>query len=336
MLCGGCHYQHMPYAKQLEYKQQILRDQLERIGGLENPPVEPIRPSPKEWYYRNFIQFHLAANGQLGFQAWHKDLVIPIEICFLPEEEINSIWPQIELEPIPGLERISLRQGADDAMLILEGSTPQAPEMVLEELPISVVHSSPAGPLVLAGSGDLRIDVLGRTFLVSAVPFFQVNTLQAAEMVKHLLEILPLKDKPLLLELYSGAGLFSAFLAPRVSRLVAVESSPSACSDFEVNLDEFDNVELYEGAVEEVLPHLDLRPEIVLADPPRAGLGPQVVDRLLELQPDILAYVSCDPATLARDGKRLAAGGYLPERVVPFDMFPQTYHIESISLWKRG
>jgi 23S rRNA (uracil1939-C5)-methyltransferase len=336
MFCGGCHYQHIPYEKQLTYKQQILRDQLERIGGLNHPPVEPARPSPQEWYYRNYIQFHFASDGQLGFQARHTERVIPIEVCFLPEQEINSIWPQLDLEPVPGLERISLRQGAEEeAMLILEASTPEPPEMAVEDLPISVVHTSPAGSLIMAGSSSLLIEVLGKLFIVSAESFFQVNTLQAAEMVKHLLENLPLTHDTVLLELYSGVGLFSAFLAPKVARLVAVESSVSANSDFEVNLDEFDNVELYEGTTEAVLPHLDIQPDIVLVDPPRAGLGPRVVDRILALQPKTLAYVSCDPATLARDGKRLAAGGYRLTKATPFDMFPQTYHIESISFWNK-
>ncbi len=336
MLCGGCHYQHIPYEKQLVYKQQVLRDQLERIGGFVNPPVEPTRPSPQEWYYRNSIQFHFASDGQLGFQAWHTEHVIPIEVCFLPEQEINSIWPHLDLEPVPGLERVSLRQGADEeAMLILESSTPEAPEMAVEDLPISVVHTSPDGSLIMAGSNNLVMGILGRQFIVSAESFFQVNTLQATEMVNHVLENLPRSSNTVLLELYSGVGLFSAFLAPKVARLVAVESSASANSDFEVNLDEFDNVELYEGTAEAVLPHLDIQPDVVLADPPRAGLGPRVVDRILALQPSMLAYVSCDPATLARDGKRLAAGGYQLTKATPFDMFPQTYHIESVSFWTK-
>jgi 23S rRNA (uracil1939-C5)-methyltransferase len=141
-----------------------------------------------------------------------------------------------------------------------------------------------------------------------------------------------------LLDLYCGAGLFSAFFASRAGRVIGVESSESACEDFTVNLDEFENVELYEGAAEEILPGLvsqigNLR--YALVDPPRAGLDRTVIDALIKLKSHTIAYVSCDPATLARDAKRLIESGYLLKQVTPFDLFPQTYHIESISLFTK-
>jgi 23S rRNA (uracil1939-C5)-methyltransferase len=138
-----------------------------------------------------------------------------------------------------------------------------------------------------------------------------------------------------LLDVYCGVGLFSAFLAPNCGRVIGIESSESACEDFAVNLDEFDNVELYEGEAEAVIPHLEAKPDIVLVDPPRAGLDKAVVDGILKLSPRIIAYVSCDPSTLARDAARLVNGGYRLKDVTPFDMFPQTYHIESVSLFER-
>ncbi len=179
------------------------------------------------------------------------------------------------------------------------------------------------------------MEVLGRPFVVSAESFFQVNTLQAENMVRYLLEELPLRPETNLLEVYSGAGLFSAFLAPRVARLVAVEASPTACQDFETNLDEFENVELYEATAEEALPALNFQPDVVLVDPPRAGLGDRVVEAVLKMGAPTLCYVSCDPSTLARDAKELVKAGYSPGKITPFDMFPQTYHIESISVWKK-
>jgi 23S rRNA (uracil1939-C5)-methyltransferase len=120
-----------------------------------------------------------------------------------------------------------------------------------------------------------------------------------------------------------------------VGRVVGIESSPSAAEDFVVNLDEFDNVELYEAAAEAVLLSLDFKPEVMLVDPPRAGIEPRAMDGLLKLAAPLLVYVSCDPATLGRDARRLSAGGYQLEQVTPFDLFPQTYTIESISIWQR-
>lgn len=335
-LCGGCDYAHMPYSLQLKAKREIVIDQLTRIGKIEQPPVEETIASPKEWHYRNNIQLHIDPRGRLGCQERRTNRVIPLETSSLAEEAINEILPQLSFEPDAGIERVSLRAGTDgEVMLVLESENLTTPELTVEELPISVVHTSPAGALVLAGSGEITMDVLKRPFTVSAESFFQVNTLMAERMVQHILETIPGAPGETLLELYCGAGLFSAFLAPKVSRLVGIESSPSACADFEINLDEFENVELYEAPVEAALPHVDIKPDVILTDPPRAGMGPVVVKHILKMQPKMLAYVSCDPSTLARDAKLLIEGGYRLKRVTPFDLFPQTYHIESISIFVR-
>ena len=339
-LCGGCHYQHMPYADQLAAKSAILREQLQRLGGLSDPPLAPTVPAPEDFYYRNYVQFHLAPDGKLGYHREGSNEVFPIQECHLPEAPLDAIWKQMEIEAVPGLERIGLRLGSeDDIQLILEGSDPQPPELSVEDLPISVAYLSPVGRLVLAGSEAVYIEVLERVFRLSAGSVFQVNTRMAEAMVEYLLGELPARLKPdrgvTLLDAYCGVGLFSAFLAPLIGRLVGIEASPFAADDFVANLDEFDNVELYQVSVEEVLPAIEIEPQIVLVDPPRAGLSRLALDGILRLQPSLLVYISCDPATLARDAKRLASGGYSLKKITPFDLFPQTYHIESISIWEK-
>jgi 23S rRNA (uracil1939-C5)-methyltransferase len=132
---------------------------------------------------------------------------------------------------------------------------------------------------------------------------------------------------------YCGVGLFSAFLAPHIQRLIGVESSPSACEDFAVNLDEFNNVELYEAPAEYVMPALELKPDAVLVDPPRAGLERKALDAVVRMEPGTIVYVSCDPSTLARDARRLLDVGYGLVDVTPFDLFPQTYHIEAVGIF---
>ncbi len=331
--CGGCHYQHMPYPVQLRAKTAVLQDQLERIGKMENVSVQPIVPSPEPFYYRNYIQFHLTKDGKLGFYGVGSNEVMAIQECHLPEEALNTVWPQLEFDPLEDLERIGLRAGLEDVQLILESEELQAPEMSVEELTLSAVHLSPAGPLVMAGSDHVIIQVLDREFRVSAGSFFQVNTAMAAAMVNHLLENLDLQPEMTVLDVYCGVGLFSAFLAPRIGQLIGIESEPSACDDFVENLDEFENVSLYEAAAEDVLPVIDVKPDLVLVDPPRSGLDPKALDGVLALQPPQLVYISCDPATLGRDARRLVAGGYHLQQITPFDLFPQTYHIESISFW---
>ncbi len=339
-VCGGCHYQHMPYAMQLVTKRAVLKDQLERIGRLQTPPVDETVGCEMETFYRNHIQFHLTAEGKLGYHQERSIKVLPIRECHLPEETLNRIWPQLDFESIPDLERIGLRLGAgDDIQLILESKDPVAPELSVEDLPISVVHLSSAGALVMAGSPDVVMQILDRPFRVSAGSFFQVNTAMAEKMVEHLLEHLPnygkLGPDSVLIEVYCGVGLFSAFLAPQVGRLIGIEASGSAADDFVANLDAFDHVEIYEAPAEIALAHLDVQPDIILVDPPRAGIDRKAMDQLVKLASKTLVYISCDPATLARDARRLISGGYRLEKITPFDLFPQTYHIESISFWVR-
>jgi 23S rRNA (uracil1939-C5)-methyltransferase len=331
--CGGCHYQHLSYESQLAAKEEILRDQLRRIGKIEDPPVRAAVASPRQWNYRNHIQFHARRDGKLAFVAVDGRSLLPVSECHLPEPELNAIWPGLQFEPGLGLERVSLRLGVDrEVMLMLE--SPEPPELEIEA-DLSVVHLLEDEAVVMAGDGYLTMEVNGRSFRVSAGAFFQVNTLMAGKMVAHLLERLPVTPQSTLLDVYCGVGLFSAFFAGRVGRLVGIEVSPAACEDFAANLDEFDNVELYQAPAEVVLPCLDFQPDCVLLDPPRAGLEKSVLDALLARGPARIAYVSCDPSTLGRDAGRLIAGGYRLVEVTPFDLFPQTYHIESISLFER-
>lgn len=334
-ICGGCHYQHLPYEEQLKGKTEILRDQLTRIGKIEQPPVQEIIPSPSPWNYRNHVQFHLTEEGKLGYVIAQTPQVFAIRECHLPEGSINSFWPQLEFEPETDLERISIRSGIDEElMLVLESQSPEPPELEIEA-DVSVTHIFEENTVVIAGNDQLSIRVLDRDFRVSAASFFQVNTAMAAKMVEHLLTNLPVSPPATLLDVYCGVGLFSAFLASKCKQIIGIESSPSACDDFTFNLDEFENVELYEGLAEDVLPHLEVKPDIILVDPPRAGLEKQVVDGILKMNPKVIAYVSCDPSTLARDAARLINGGYELKQVTPFDLFPQTFHIESISFFKR-
>ena len=333
-VCGGCHYQHIPYEHQLRLKKTILIEQLERVGGLTNPPVEDVVPSEKPWNYRNHIQFHLNHEGYLGFQAADSHSFVPIKECHLPEAAINQLWPQFELEAGAGLTGLRIRAGLnDDMMLVLEGNDEDPPEFVVEQT-LSAAYEGPNGTVVLAGDEVQFMEVSGRSFQVSPASFFQVNSQQAGRMVDHLLSHLPLTQMTTLMDVYCGVGLFSAFLAPHVKRLVGIEASPKACSNFTVNLDEFDSVELFQAEAEQVLSDLDFHADVVVVDPPRSGIARFALEALLRMQPEWIAYISCDPSTLARDAKIILKAGYQIESVTPFDLFPQTYHIESISLFK--
>ncbi len=334
--CGGCHYQHISYQDQLKIKQSILVEQLKRVGKLSDPPVQDVIPSPAEWNYRNHIQFHISADGEPGFLKHHSNQVVPIQECHLPEDSLNQIWPALDLEEIPGLDRISLRSGEDgqDTLLVLECSDPASIEFAVD-LPLSAVLQGPGGEIILSGDEFTIIPVHNFPFVVSAGSFFQVNTRVAELIVDYLLEVLPLNEHTLFMDVYCGVGLFSVFIAPLVNKVIGIESDPSAGQDYLYNLAGFEGVELYDAPAEDILPNLDINPDIILLDPPRAGISREVLDSVVSLNPGMIVYISCDPATLGRDVSRFQNQGYMLVESTPFDMFPQTYHIESVNIFQK-
>jgi len=331
-VCGGCNYQHLAYADQLILKHKIVVDQLKRLGGLIDFPVDPVVPSPDPWNYRNTIQFRVSSDGKLGYQRANSNDFVAISECHLPQAEINALWPQIFLEPESGIDRVVLRAGAEDDLILgLEGKTEVPPDFSVD-FAVSATYTGPDGLAVLSGEEYVLMQVLKRTFKVSIGSFFQANLSQAANMVKRVLALAGDLSGKTVVDAYCGVGLFSAFMAGSANHLIGIELSDSACDDYATNLDEFSNVDLYVGAVEGVLPTLTVHPDILVIDPPRAGLDQRVISAIAKLLPEKVIYVSCDPATLARDIKRFDQSGYTLQSVTPFDQFPQTYHIETISL----
>jgi 23S rRNA (uracil1939-C5)-methyltransferase len=218
--CGGCHYQNLSYEDQLQAKKEILRDQLTRIGKIENPPVQELVPSPSPWNYRNHVQFHLTEDGRLGYMSQFSGKkgigVMAIQECHLPESSINKLWPQLEFEPETEIERVSLRSGVDEElMLVLESESPEPPELEIEA-GISITHVFYENTVVIAGNDHITLRVLDRDFRISAASFFQINTAMAEKMVEHLFANIPILPTDTLLDVYCGAGL-ACSLHPGVS-----------------------------------------------------------------------------------------------------------------------
>ncbi|MGD2058168.1 MAG: class I SAM-dependent RNA methyltransferase [Anaerolineales bacterium] len=332
-LCGGCHYQHIPYDEQLRFKREIVIDQLQRIGGFAEPPVVDCVPSPSTWQYRNRMRFHRSQDGELGFYDHAGSEIFVVEECHLPQKNLEVLWPEVDIEALETVKQVGLRDGSQGpAMIVLHASGKPDIE-ALVQLPASMVWSSEAGNFVLAGDDHITIEVSQRDFRVSPGSFFQVNTAMITELVAHVMDLLDPIAGEHILDLYAGVGLFSRFLAEKEVVLLGIEQSMSACADYLVNLEGYETVELWAASVEEGLASVELEPDAALLDPPRAGVSNQAFDELMRLAPDRIVYVSCDPATLARDAKKLEAAGYQLRSVTPFDMFPQTYHIETVSLW---
>ncbi len=334
-MCGGCHYQHMAYGAQLRAKAQIVRDQLQRLGGLEAPTVGETVPCPDPWRYRSRLSLHVSPEGRLGYVTANGDRVFGIDECHLPIPAVDQLWQSLDMAELEGVIRVDVQ--SDDAgqnMIVFYADHPPDQEFEIG-LQASVVWATPEGRWILAGGEPLMFDVLDRSFQVSAGSFFQVNPQLTPVLVERALAGLEIGGGETLFDLYAGVGLFSAFAANSGATVLAVESSSTACLDFEANLDPFDSVDLYEATVAEALPAIDRRADLIIADPPRAGLGSDVVSGILQQAPRRLVYVSCDPATLARDARGLHDGGYSLLECVPLDLFPQTYHIETVSVWQR-
>lgn len=335
--CGGCHFQHIDYAAQPGFKRDVVIDQMTRIGGIANPVVHPTIASPDPWAYRTHATLHANAEGQLCFVGTDDATLVPIEECHIIRPELLDLLDTLDLQDIPELERVRLQVGSDpdDLMVIISTRDDEVPELEVD-LPVSINFLlSDNEPVNLIGSSTVQYTVRGRQFRVTAGGFFQVNLPQTATLVDLVLDRLNLQGNEAVLDLYSGVGLFTAFIAERASLVTAIESYPPAVTDADVNLADLDNVDLIEGSVEDVLPLLSEQYDAVVLDPPRTGLDPHALDALADLAAARIVYVSCEPSTLARDAKRLARKGYRLVDVQPVDMFPQTFHIECVAQFVR-
>ena len=323
--CGGCHYQHLPYPAQLAAKRAILAEVIERVGKMA-PPNEIGLLTGEPFGYRNRVQLH-ADGGTLGYREARSHRLCAIERCPVASPRLNQIvatfaemardrrWPNFlqTLEVFTDEERVQLN--------VLEAARPISRrffEWCGERIP---------------GLADGALDYQGR-FRVSRNSFFQVNRFLVDELIETALGD---GAGSAALDLYAGVGLFTLPLARRFERVVAVETGGAAVRDLQFNAERagISNVTAEQASVESYLASLETAPDFVLLDPPCAGLGKIVVDRLVKLTPPRLTIVSCDPSTLARDLAGLTAGGYAIERMTLVDLFPQTYHLETVVRLRR-
>ena len=335
MQCGGCSYQHTSYHLQLSIKEMILSEQLSRLGKISSPPINPIITSDQEWHYRNVMQFHVTPQGVLGMQAPNSHQIIPISECHLPTNGITNLLSSFDLSEDHNIERMDIREGSDQSILITLNSThPDIPQISCD-IPVSIIHNYRGHPVSISGEDYVTYTLLEQEFKVSSGSFFQINTDAAAKMIRLVCDYVRKGSFSTIFDLYAGVGLFSKFLSPMCNKIIAVESSSSACDDYVENLDQSGNCELYIGDVEEILPHINEKVDLILLDPPRVGLKRGVFLSVENLSPKAIIYISCDPSTLARDLGFFLQIGYKLKEVTPIDMFPQTFHIESICHLER-
>jgi tRNA/tmRNA/rRNA uracil-C5-methylase (TrmA/RlmC/RlmD family) len=298
--CGGCDWQMLSLAGQREAKEEIVRSQLQHLGRVADPPVEPTMAVSPGFGYRNRIDLRVT-DGRPALYESGSHRPVPIEDCPLVIEPISDRIRR--LRPGAGVDRVTIRASAVTG----EGAELRRRRGRWDQ-------------------GRIYEHVAGRRFRITGRAFFQVNT-GGAEALVDLVSELDVGSHETMLDGYAGGGLFSATVG--AGDVVAVESDRRALSDLRVNAPE---AAVIEGRFETVrLPPVD----VAVVDPPRSGLGAAGVENLMRARPVRLAYVSCDPASLARDIALLMESGYRLRRVTPVDMFPQTHHVETVTILDR-
>ena len=350
--CGGCQFQHLDYSAQVRWKSELVRRQLQRIGHFDEPLVRPTIPAPHPWSYRNQARFSVDQRGRLCFTRAQSHQLLPIDVCRIVQPAIAALIPRLH-DRWPGEQHLIVRCCARTGDLLI---APRLPGLDTE-LP--------------SGQESYEEVFLGRTYRVSLPSFFQVNTrvdpvarpdsrtfgeapdqpgypspdvwatwgggdsrhVSQAELLALLvLDRLALRGREFVVDAYCGVGTFAVLLARRARHVIGLEESSSAVGDARHNAEGLDNVEFRLGHTEDLLGTIVEPLDAVVLDPPRAGCAPAVLRALAAIHPSTVVYVSCDPATLARDLADLCAHGFDLVDVQPIDMFPQTHHVETVSL----
>jgi len=330
--CGGCQWQFAGYPTQLEWKRSIVAGQLAHLGCVPDPPVRETVAVGPPFGYRNRVDFQVDA-GRPAFSRRHSHELEPVEECLLLHPGLAHLLAR--LGDLGEATALTLRAATTtgELLAVVEGPVPSA----ASEWGCGVVPRRRGRPVPVAGPGSIVETVAGVALRISGGAFFQNNTPGAEALVGLVAEALTARSGETLLDAYAGGGLFGLTAGRGTAGVLAVESDPVAVEDLRHNAAAAPMpVRVVEGAVEDALPYLEARWDLAVADPPRTGLGEPGVRVVVAGRPRAIAYVSCDPASLARDTRLLAAAGYRLEWAVPVDLFPQTFHVEAVAAFRRG
>lgn len=374
--CGGCQIQALSYQRQLQFKEEKVRNVLERIGGFEKISLQPIIGMENPYRYRNKAQFPIGTDREgrpiAGFYAGRTHTIIPQEDCVLGVRENKAILevilgfmeefsiPAYREEEGSGLVRhVLIRYGfaTKEIMVcvVINGDRLPKAEILAERLAdiagmtsISINKNKQKTNVILGKEVEVIWgrpyieDVLdGVRYQLSPLSFYQVNPVQTKVLYEKALQYAGLHGTETVWDLYCGIGTISLFLARQAGKVYGVEIVPQAIEDARRNaaLNGMENVEFMVGKAEEILPEKyekeGVSADVIVVDPPRKGCDPELIHTMLQIRPKRIVYVSCDPATLARDLKLLCAGGYKLQKVQPVDQFPHSVHVENVCLLLR-
>lgn len=374
--CGGCVFRHIDYSAECQAKWEKVRDCMTRIGGLSDPPMQPILPAPTPLRYRNKAEFPIGLDRSgkpvLGFYAPRSHRIIPCESCLLQPDVFDRIaarflsWVEESGNPVYDetthrgvLRHLYLRYAGSTGQVMVcvvanagrlcdeaglcRALTEQEPSIQSIVLNINREQTNVIlGPecRTLYGTGELTDTLCGLTFSLSPLAFYQVNREQTERLYQKAAELAALTGEETLLDLYCGAGTIGLSMANRVRQVIGVEIVPQAVENARQNAArngiqnaEFLCMDAPKAAA--LLQKRGLSPDVIILDPPRKGCGETLCRTAAEMAPQRLVYISCDPATLARDLAVFSQLSYHPVSITPVDLFPRTRHVETVVLMSR-
>ncbi len=366
--CGGCPFQCMDYARQLEEKRSIAENAMRRLGGFSDFAFDEIIGSGNEFYYRNKVIFQTGYTGDskkaMGFFKRKSHEVVPADKCMLISREMNKIAEFInknsdgisfydERTKQGELKSVFLRSTQSGDIMVALSANKKISDEVFElfsklkrfenvKSAYANVYKNSSFPECrhIFGDTHLEEEILGVRFDISPQSFFQVNHAQAKRLYKKALELADISEGDTVMDIYCGTGTISLAAAKYAGAVVGIEAVDAAIADAKKNAEKngISNAEFFAGRAEEVVPRLvdeGFSPDTVILDPPRAGSDTQTLDAIVRANPKRIVYVSCNPATLARDIKYLHAHGFSPTASAAVDMFPQTAHVECVVAMNR-
>lgn len=317
LTCSGCQWQHASYDYQLQLKQARVQREIDKYQSLSQVVVDATIGSESQLGYRNHGRFTVGKKddgGKIGYINAVTRRFVKIDRCLLMNEQINKVL-DLAQDNVAGQTQMAIRAGSNtDSMLI-------QPRMNLSHIGL------------VTGEQHYEEEVRGFRFRVAASSFFQVNTSQLSRAIDEVRDLLELDGTEVMVDAYCGVGVFTVLLAPYVRKIVGIEESASAIEDAGLNSKDILNIEFVEGKTEHILNTLNQHIDVLLLDPPRVGCHPDVLDSVIKLKPEKVLMISCEPEAMARDLNLLCSTGiYSLETIRPVDMFPQTRHVETISM----
>lgn len=349
--CGGCQLMHLNDEGQLIVKRQKVIDALERIGGFKGIDIAPCIASPKPLYYRNKIQLPIvwdAKTSKIGLFRKNSHEIIPLEHCFIQDSLGEKIFKNLRpLIDVPAIRYLLIRTTAatNEALVIFVADRaidPHFGEKIMattKEIKGVLVNINKRDDNVILGPDfhllagrSYLIDTLGsKSFRISAPSFFQVNPGQALQLFETAIQWAEISPSDQVIDAFCGVGTLALFAADKTKKVIGIECVSHAIEDAKENarLNQSMDCQFFVGKAEEVISTLPFA-DVLFLNPPRKGCEPTLLHQIEKQKPRTIIYISCDPATLARDLKILAGVGYNIDGVQPFDMFPQTTHIETL------